>query len=356
MPKIGRSGLGINNRINNRIGLWSDFPTGRAGHPYTASADDEDEDPPAKLEAMRVVGNQTKGTNWLRLEVATLRKQAAKAAQPADISYAIDSVVIINIRKPSFKSSRFFSSYTPQYCVKIAACQDLRPQRRLFYHLPATDCLPVDGKGVQQSSLIRKDSWRPHKHTFWRQYLVPIKKEPVRKSGLEAENKHGASFEPIAAPRAMEIDAPNSMARVWDCKGLFCSQCNQCSTALAILGGETAHDLFDLPRTKRPLRNSGWRPRTSAARHSHLGHWKFMRRHAFVNAKACFSHSQRDLEMHAKYGTPGPPLLDALSWGDSKCTGDRQCIYARTSLMVSDEVPGILERWHKSLGYSTCWG
>ncbi|KAF7371838.1 hypothetical protein MVEN_00040600 [Mycena venus] len=38
----------------------------------------------AELEAMRVVGNQTKGMNWLRLEVATFRKQAAKAAQPVD--------------------------------------------------------------------------------------------------------------------------------------------------------------------------------------------------------------------------------------------------------------------------------
>ncbi|KAJ7674215.1 hypothetical protein B0H14DRAFT_2656792 [Mycena olivaceomarginata] len=37
-----------------------------------------------KLEAMRVVGDQTKGVNWLRQEVSTLRKQAAKAAQAVD--------------------------------------------------------------------------------------------------------------------------------------------------------------------------------------------------------------------------------------------------------------------------------
>ncbi|KAJ7893694.1 hypothetical protein B0H14DRAFT_3427344 [Mycena olivaceomarginata] len=30
---------------------------------------------------MRVVGDQTKGMNWLRQEVASLRKQVAKAAQ-----------------------------------------------------------------------------------------------------------------------------------------------------------------------------------------------------------------------------------------------------------------------------------
>ncbi|KAJ7937782.1 hypothetical protein B0H13DRAFT_1852081 [Mycena leptocephala] len=43
-------------------------------------------------------------------------------------------------------------------------------------------------------------------------------KPPVRKFGLEAENQRGASFSPIAAPRALEIDAP---ARVWECKELF---------------------------------------------------------------------------------------------------------------------------------------
>ncbi|KAJ7440734.1 hypothetical protein FB451DRAFT_1058621 [Mycena latifolia] len=46
-------------------------------------------------------------------------------------------------------------------------------------------------------------------------------------------------------------------------------------------------------------------------------------------------------------GLPLPLFLDALSWGDPKCVADKTCIYARTSLMVSDELPGILERWHK---------
>ncbi|KAJ7849914.1 hypothetical protein B0H13DRAFT_1905974 [Mycena leptocephala] len=46
-------------------------------------------------------------------------------------------------------------------------------------------------------------------------------------------------------------------------------------------------------------------------------------------------------------GLPLPLFLDALSWGDTKCTADQACRYARTSLMVSDELPEILARWHK---------
>jgi hypothetical protein len=39
-----------------------------------------------------------------------------------------------------------------------------------------------------------------------------------------------------------------------------------------------------------------------------------------------------------------PILLDALSWGDA----DPEIqYYARTSIMVSDELPGILRRWYK---------
>lgn len=41
-----------------------------------------------------------------------------------------------------------------------------------------------------------------------------------------------------------------------------------------------------------------------------------------------------------------PLFLDALSWGDPRCHSDPKVQYARTSLMVSDELPGILERWH----------
>ncbi|KAJ7930326.1 hypothetical protein B0H13DRAFT_1858957 [Mycena leptocephala] len=41
--------------------------------------------------------------------------------------------------------------------------------------------------------------------------------DPVRKLALEAENQYGASFTPTAAPRALEIDVSNPMARAWDC-------------------------------------------------------------------------------------------------------------------------------------------
>ncbi|KIK03027.1 hypothetical protein K443DRAFT_504218, partial [Laccaria amethystina LaAM-08-1] len=41
-----------------------------------------------------------------------------------------------------------------------------------------------------------------------------------------------------------------------------------------------------------------------------------------------------------------PLFLDALSWGDPGCHSDAKIQYARTSLMVSDELPGILERWY----------
>jgi hypothetical protein len=42
-----------------------------------------------------------------------------------------------------------------------------------------------------------------------------------------------------------------------------------------------------------------------------------------------------------------PIFLDALSWGDPGCHSDPKVQYARTALMVSDELPGILERWYK---------
>jgi hypothetical protein len=42
-----------------------------------------------------------------------------------------------------------------------------------------------------------------------------------------------------------------------------------------------------------------------------------------------------------------PIFLDALSWGDAGCRSDPEIQYARTSLMVSEELPGILTRWYK---------
>ncbi|EDR03411.1 uncharacterized protein LACBIDRAFT_331509 [Laccaria bicolor S238N-H82] len=41
-----------------------------------------------------------------------------------------------------------------------------------------------------------------------------------------------------------------------------------------------------------------------------------------------------------------PLFLEALSWGDPGCHSDAKVQYAWTVLMVSDELPGILERWY----------
>ena len=41
-----------------------------------------------------------------------------------------------------------------------------------------------------------------------------------------------------------------------------------------------------------------------------------------------------------------PIFLDALSWGYLGCHSDPEVQYARTSLTVSDELPGILRRWY----------
>jgi hypothetical protein len=42
-----------------------------------------------------------------------------------------------------------------------------------------------------------------------------------------------------------------------------------------------------------------------------------------------------------------PIFLDALSWGDSDCIQDAKTRYARSALMNSEELPGILRRWWK---------
>ena len=44
-----------------------------------------------------------------------------------------------------------------------------------------------------------------------------------------------------------------------------------------------------------------------------------------------------------------PIFLDALSWGDRGCHSDPKIKYARTALMVSEELPSILERWYNPL-------
>ncbi|KAJ7159879.1 hypothetical protein C8R43DRAFT_1124238 [Mycena crocata] len=42
-----------------------------------------------------------------------------------------------------------------------------------------------------------------------------------------------------------------------------------------------------------------------------------------------------------------PIFLDALCWGDTECISDKRMQYARTSLMTSEEFPGILERCYR---------
>lgn len=42
-----------------------------------------------------------------------------------------------------------------------------------------------------------------------------------------------------------------------------------------------------------------------------------------------------------------PIFLDALSWGDAECIADSKIQYARSSLLMSAELPGILQRWWK---------
>ncbi|KAF7318340.1 hypothetical protein HMN09_00342800 [Mycena chlorophos] len=42
-----------------------------------------------------------------------------------------------------------------------------------------------------------------------------------------------------------------------------------------------------------------------------------------------------------------PIFLDAVSWGDAECIRDAKVRAARTSLMLSEELPGILRRWWK---------
>ena len=44
-----------------------------------------------------------------------------------------------------------------------------------------------------------------------------------------------------------------------------------------------------------------------------------------------------------------PIFLNALSWGCLGCHSDSEVQYARTSLTVSDELPGILWHWYNPL-------
>jgi len=42
-----------------------------------------------------------------------------------------------------------------------------------------------------------------------------------------------------------------------------------------------------------------------------------------------------------------PIFLDLVSWGDPDCIANVKIRYERTALMVSEELPSILRRWHK---------
>ncbi|KAF9236815.1 hypothetical protein BU15DRAFT_88956 [Melanogaster broomeanus] len=42
-----------------------------------------------------------------------------------------------------------------------------------------------------------------------------------------------------------------------------------------------------------------------------------------------------------------PLFLDLLSWGDPECITNHKVRYERSALMVSEELPSIIERWHK---------
>ncbi|OAX34726.1 hypothetical protein K503DRAFT_645542, partial [Rhizopogon vinicolor AM-OR11-026] len=42
-----------------------------------------------------------------------------------------------------------------------------------------------------------------------------------------------------------------------------------------------------------------------------------------------------------------PIFLDLVSWGNPDCITNAKIRYERTALMVSEELPSILRRWHK---------
>lgn len=69
-----------------------------------------------------------------------------------------------------------------------------------------------------------------------------------------------------------------------------------------------------------------------------------------------FSTVKDTLALWKSRGINLPLFLDAVSWGDEACISDPQVRYARTALMVSDELPGIMDRWHRPPRSSTHFG
>lgn len=53
------------------------------------------------------------------------------------------------------------------------------------------------------------------------------------------------------------------------------------------------------------------------------------------------------LEVMERENIDLPLFLDAISWGDAECISNDKVRYARTALMGSKQLPGILRRWHK---------
>ncbi|KAG1734517.1 hypothetical protein EDB19DRAFT_1577031, partial [Suillus lakei] len=52
------------------------------------------------------------------------------------------------------------------------------------------------------------------------------------------------------------------------------------------------------------------------------------------------------LDAISEQGMTLPLFLDALSWGDESCHSNDRIRFARTGLMLSEELPGILEHWY----------
>jgi len=56
---------------------------------------------------------------------------------------------------------------------------------------------------------------------------------------------------------------------------------------------------------------------------------------------------KRILDAIFKEGFTLSLFLDALSWGDKSCYSDPQIRYARTGLLLGEQLPHILDRWYK---------
>lgn len=52
------------------------------------------------------------------------------------------------------------------------------------------------------------------------------------------------------------------------------------------------------------------------------------------------------LDTMEREGIDMPIFLDAISWGDAECITNDKVRYARTALMGSRQLPGILKRWY----------